>query len=98
MDDLEKDDDEEERRIMINPEYGLVDSRDVWSYTFQADSFDDFQLALKNPNPSHYEGRKAWSEKPDLLFVRVTVAPSPEHDATLYVTFTKPCKQSTILT
>lgn len=32
-----------------------------------------------------------------MVFVRVTVCPSPEHDSTLYITFNKPGKSINVI-
>lgn len=39
---------------------------------------------------------RGWQESEDKFFLRVNVSPSPENDATIYVSFSYPSKQNRI--
>ena len=83
--------DYEEKDIVIDETYADISNRKIWSYPFLINDIDDFQLTLKNPNGLFYEHATAWSENKDVLYVRVTVGPSPDNEGILFITFSKPC-------
>ena len=76
------------------PEFSRSDARHNWSYYFPLSNVDDFQITIPNANTqavTTLEEKSGWQTDESKLFVRVNISPGPDNEATLFVSFTKPC-------
>jgi hypothetical protein len=76
------------------PEFSRSDARHNWSYYFPLSNVDDFQITIPNANTqamTSLEEKSGWQTDESKLFVRVNISPGPDNEATLFVSFTKPC-------
>lgn len=93
--DADPDDFEEDEGDMMwaemNPAFGLTKDRSIWSYKLPLGNIDDYQISLPNPNQLSPSREFGWTFSKDRLFIRVNLSPGPENEATLFISFTKPC-------
>ena len=73
--------------LELNQGFANNKDRSIWSYKFPIKNIDDFQIALPNINrlPDKVYG---WSITSKKFYVRVNISPSPDNDATFFITFT----------
>lgn len=74
----------------IKKEFAM--DNNLWSYSFHLNNIDDFQITMPNPNGVPLPLREGWSLTEGKAFSRVNISPGPDHDATLFISFSKPCK------
>ena len=102
-DNFTEEENKDRREICLSREFlepNVRQNQQVWSYRFAVKDVDDFIISVPN-NFNDMEQlkdqKKGWQERPDKFFVRVTISPSPENDATIFITFSYPSNLPNII-